>query len=85
MGKIITNEEICRKKCMDCGYDGGDTGEDSCTNCGCRYHPTKENENCPKCGHNDYDTHCPQCNSDQFFYWDEYLAIKAELEESSNE
>ena len=78
LGTVISNEEICRKKCLDCGYDGGDVGKDSCVNCGCRYEPNENNENCPKCGCDDYDTHCPKCDSDNIVYWDEYQAMLAD-------
>lgn len=78
LGTVISNEEICRKKCLDCGYDGGDVGKDSCVNCGCRYEPTEGNENCPECGCNDYDTHCPECDSDNIVYWNEYEMMLAD-------
>lgn len=72
LGTVISNEEICRRKCLDCGYDGGDLAQDSCYKCGHRYTPTEENENCPKCGDEEYDSHCPICDSNQIPYWDEY-------------
>ncbi len=68
----ITNEEASRRKCLDCNYDGGNLAEkDSCLKCGHRYNP-KDGEICPKCGSEEYESHCPECDSTDIIYWDEY-------------
>ncbi len=74
LGTVISNEELCRRKCLDCGYDGGDIAKDSCVSCGCRFEPDV-GEDCPECGSDEYDTHCPACDSDNIVYWDEYQAM----------
>ena len=73
-----SNDEVSKRKCLDCNYDGEDLGNDSCQKCGCRYEPTEMNENCPKCNCGDYDIHCPECDSDNIVYWNDYQSILAD-------
>lgn len=72
----VANEEICRMKCLSCGYEGCDTAKDSCYKCGHRYRSGQDGagEDCPKCGSDDYDTHCPLCDSPEMVYFNEYEA-----------
>lgn len=69
---IITLEEASRRKCVSCGYDGGDIGDNSCYHCGKRYEPKFLGNKCPECGSTDFDEHCPECDSTEIFYWDDY-------------
>ena len=75
---VISNEDICKRKCLDCGYVGCDLAKDSCAKCGYRYEPSKENENCPNCDCEDYDSHCPECDSNNIVYYNEYKIMIAE-------
>ena len=79
MSKLITNENHSRRHCLDCKYDGGDLGKDSCYKCGHRYEPSEnETDDCPLCGSSDYDSHCPKCDSTEIFYYDEAIEILKE-------
>ncbi len=81
MSKIIPNEEVSRRKCLDCSYDGGELAQqDSCQECGNRYAPNQNGagECCSECGSPHYDNHCPECDSTQILYWDDYQEMLKE-------
>lgn len=77
-GRHIGIEEVCRRVCVDCHYDGPETGLDSCTNCGHRYEPKEGQEDCPECFCTDNETHCPKCDSTDFPYYGDYKAMIAD-------
>lgn len=67
--------------CFDCveSYDEF-SKQDECQQCGNRYAPTDENQNCPECNSPHYDSLCKKCGSTDVIAlievldsWDEYV------------